>query len=71
MIDIKVICIGDKVCYHSNTFENDIYENGVVKKIDIDSKRVWVVYHCNDDWDNYSHYTGECTELDDLEFGWR
>lgn len=29
---------------------------------------VFVVYKCNDDWDNYQNYTGCATLREDLEF---
>ncbi len=31
-------------------------------------KWIFVVYHCDDDWDNYTDYTGAATKGIDLEF---
>lgn len=62
MIDIKV---GDKVHYSPQRGKK---ENGIAKLV---YKRiVFVVYHCNDDWDNYGNYTSQSTEIDDLQLGW-
>ena len=56
---------GDKVTYHS--FEKR--EKGIVKSIS-DEKHVFVVYHCNNEWDNYENYTATRTCIDDLTKGW-
>lgn len=29
---------------------------------------IWVVYNCNDDWENYEDYTGQATAPEDLAF---
>jgi len=55
---------GDKVTY--------IGENkriGIIKSMKTDT-RVYVVYSCNHNWDNYENYTGELTDVDDLQEGW-
>ena len=31
---------------------------------------VRVVYHCNNDWDNYRNYTAATTNIIDLKIGW-
>lgn len=76
-IDIAFLKIGDKVCYQPHHYKrHDKYENGVVSRIQvggINSKvdGVWVVYNCDDDWDNFKNYTGTLTNLEDLKLGWR
>lgn len=44
-------------------------ENGVVKKINI--KIVWVVFKCNNDWENYRNYTGESVKIEEIKKGWK
>lgn len=60
---------GDKVHY---TAPHGAKENGIIKSIsdDGDMKLAFVVYHCDDDWENYENYTGAATELDSLTIGW-
>lgn len=43
-------------------------ENGIVKSIR--QNQVFVVYHCDDDWDNYQDYTAANTPVEDLYPGW-
>lgn len=58
---------GIKVHY---TSPHDSKENGIVKSLN-DSKTIaWVVYNCNNDWDNYMNYTGAATNIKDLTIGW-
>lgn len=61
---------GEKVHYKPEHDKNE-YENGIIKTIphaSLDS--VFVVYNCNDDWDNYRHYTAQFTNIKDLYLGW-
>lgn len=60
---------GQKVHYHP--LKDDFVqrsENGIVKRVSGNS--VWVVYYCNDDWENYQNYTGQLTPLEYLKEGW-
>jgi ABC-type lipoprotein release transport system permease subunit len=57
--------VGDKVHY---TAPHGAKENGIVKEVRSD--RVFVVYKCGGEWDNYQNYTGQSTNPDDLSFGW-
>jgi len=69
MIPIEEISVGDRVHYQPEHFTEDKYENGIVKE-----KRhnaVWVVYHCDGNWDNFKEYTGALTRIDDLHKGWK
>ena len=68
ILDVKV---GDKVCYRPY-HDRSQHENGIVKEVrdDVDSA-VWVVYHCNNDWDNFRDYTGARTNIADLDLGWQ
>jgi len=59
------LSVGCKVHYTSGTFE---HENGIVKSWSKDI--AYVVYKCNNDWDNYQNYTGCATSLEDLTLGW-
>ena len=58
---------GDKVTY---TSPHGTKENGIIKNFNDSRTYVWVVYKCNNDWDNYQNYTGQCTNILDLELGW-
>lgn len=60
-----VIREGDKVMYHSFNEK----ECGVVKLIRGD-EYVFVVYHCDDKWDQYQNYTAAKTRIRDLTLGW-
>lgn len=61
----KIFEKGQKVTYKTE-FEN---EKGIVKSMS-GPDHAFVVYHCNNDWDNYEDYTGARTKLIDLEEGW-
>ena len=58
---------GQKVHYCSRVGQN---ENGVVKTQCDDGVHYFVVYNCNEDWDNYQNYTAARTHVSDLEGGW-
>lgn len=58
---------GDKVTYVP---EHSHPEEGMIKEIHPDGKSAWVVYNCNDDWDDYENYTGALTNFRDLKKGW-
>ena len=71
MIDIDTIKVGDKVYYQPDYYKKDgKFENGIVKSIPSCRVAVRVVYHCNDDWDNYMDYTAALTDVKDLYIGW-
>lgn len=57
--------IGQRVTYKS--FGKS--EKGIVKSFS-DAEHVFVVYHCNEEWDRYMYYTGARTEIEDLVNGW-
>ena len=67
-IEMNDIKVGDKVYYQPQHNPPDEWEKGIVKGIGRDS--VFVVYNCNDDWENYQNYTGALTSPRDLYFGW-
>jgi hypothetical protein len=64
--------VGEKV--HYIPFEGcheKLYENGIVKTIrEDDNTRVFVVYACAGEWDNYFLYTGVPTRKSQLRKGW-
>lgn len=45
-------------------------ENGRIKAFSPSGEIAWVIYHCNNDWNNYMDYTGQDTRVDSLELGW-
>lgn len=69
-IDLKDIKVGDRVYYRPSHFPKDRYERGIVSKIGRSRDCVFVVYHCNGEWDNYQNYTGQLTDLRSLYPGW-
>ncbi len=58
--------IGKWVTY-SNGFAE---ERGKIKAFDNERKVAWVVFHCNENWDNdeWKNYTGQCTDYKYLTF---
>ncbi|MFP4661961.1 MAG: hypothetical protein ACLFPF_07220 [Halanaerobiales bacterium] len=57
---------GEKVTYITPYKQ----EKGIIKSIP-DSEHAFVVYNCNEDWDNYRDYTAARTRIEDLKEGWR
>ena len=45
------------------------YEICIVKRA-ASATHTFVVYHCNDDWDNYRDYTAASTDNQELLHGW-
>ncbi len=45
------------------------YENGMIKSVR-EYNHVFVVYHCNEDWENFNNYTAQCTIISKLKAGW-
>lgn len=56
---------GQKVTYKTKFYK----EHGIVKGMS-GPEHVFVVYNCNEEWDNYENYTGERTRNKDLIEGW-
>lgn len=65
---------GDKVHYIPyKDCDPSEYENGIVKRvIEVEGHILgaFVVYHCNNEWDNYENYTPARTDIIDLREGW-
>jgi hypothetical protein len=62
---------GDKVHYAPNGCAVRDVINGIVKsRNELDGQTVFVVFKCNEDWDNYADYTGQSTRTSDLRPGW-
>ena len=57
--------IGDKVTYQSHGKR----EHGIIKSLS-DDDHVFVVYHCDNNWDRYFDYTAARTRIADLAMGW-
>lgn len=53
--------VGDKVLYLNR-------DKGIIKQID--QSKVWVVFNCGNDWDNYQNYTAALCNIRDLSSGW-
>lgn len=71
MIKITDLAEGMQVTYIP--FEGcdpSLYEHGVIKALSPKKGYVFVVFHCNNDWDNYDDYTSQSTSLDNLVEGW-
>ena len=65
MIEVSEIHTGSRVTYQPKF---GMPEQGVVKTIRGES--VWVVYHCDNNWNMFQHYTGALTDTADLYLGW-
>ena len=64
--------VGDKVHYQPPHYLANEFENGIIKENATHTQNaVRVVYKCNNDWLNYTNYTGALTNLSDLKSGWR
>ena len=69
-LTIDQLEIGSKVHYQPEHY-GDTFENGIVKETrTTNGEAVWVVYHCNEDWENYQSYTSAKTNIRDLKLGW-
>ena len=72
-VDINVLKAGDKVYYQPPYYlENSKWSNGVVKRTVIDNPGlIWVVFHCDGQWENFMDYTGQLTPIEHLYLGWK
>jgi len=59
---------GDRVNYASHM--DAVPVNGMVKRHSDFTDKVFVVFHCGGDWDNYKDYTAALTPISNLEQGW-
>lgn len=58
---------GDKVTYD----KGGMNERGIVKSyLAYTDRKLFVVYSCSNDWDNYQNYTGQLTDISMLSPGW-
>lgn len=72
MIEKGILKVGDEVHYQPSHYEEDEWENGVVKEIPSHTDRaVRVVYNCNGKWHKFMEYTSALTDLQDLKLGWK
>ena len=72
MLDIKDVKVGDMVYYKPAHFTDGQEENGIVKEIPENQDMfARVVFHCAGNWDRYQDYTGQQTNLLDLNSGWK
>jgi hypothetical protein len=46
--------------------DRSLWEMGKVKSYNNAQKIAWVVYKCNNDWDNFENYTAAATNYSDL-----
>ena len=69
---IEQLKIGQKVYYVPfDLAPKSLCENGIIKDIpDQSSGEVWVVYNCNDEWENFMNYTSQLTSISQLKLGW-
>ena len=56
---------GDKVTYVTNYNK----ERGIIKSIP-DDQYAFVVYRCDNKWDEFYNYTASRTDINDLILGW-
>jgi len=70
MLNITQLKVGDKVHHQPSCYGDKVWDNGIVREIDTKDS-VWVVYSCDENWDRYTDYVSEKTNLQDLKKGWR
>jgi hypothetical protein len=70
MIKIETLNIGSKVHYQPEHYNEEEWENGLVKELRAPDG-VWVVYNCSNEWERYIDYTAAKTHLRDLRLGWK
>jgi hypothetical protein len=72
MVQFDKLEVGQKVYYQPEHYkEKGMFENGMVRYIpDHVNDAVFVVYNCNNDWDNFKAYTAALTNIRDLHNGW-
>ncbi len=59
---------GDKVCYDPKYGKPEF---GIVKSLnEYNPDVVFVVFHCNGNWNDYEQYTGQSVVKTDLKHGW-
>jgi hypothetical protein len=66
--------VGEKVHYKPKHFKSSQQppQNGMVKTIPEGSKEFFfVVYNCNNDWENFQKYTAQGTNIKDVHPGWQ
>lgn len=63
---MEVMTEGSKVTYTYNG-RND---KGIIKSFPDDPGFAFVVYKCNDEWENYRNYTAQRTPIKHLKPGW-
>jgi hypothetical protein len=60
---------GDKVTYIPFTgAEASLHQKGIVKRCE--EHGVFVVFNCNDDWDNFTDYVAQLCHYDNIKLGW-
>jgi hypothetical protein len=64
-MNLSEIKKGDRVHYTPRFGDT---QNGIVKGVT--ERGVWVVFHCDGNWDDYEHYTGSLTSSLYLNPGW-
>lgn len=64
-MDNKELKVGDYVHYSPDFGKN---ENGRVKSIRVDV--IFIVFNCNNEWDNFMEYTGQNTPISYVGKGW-
>lgn len=71
-MDISKLKVGDKVYYQPSHYEENEWENGMIKEIPSHTNNaVRVVYNCAGNWDRFMEYTSALTDLRDLKMGWK
>lgn len=58
--------VGDRVTYLTTYGK----QRGIIKRFATDNYSVFVVYQCDQNWEEYYNYTGQKTEISDLVEGW-
>jgi hypothetical protein len=65
----QILLLGAKVHYIRD--DGSLIENGIIARLDNKKPGVaWVVYHCDNKWEEYYNYTAAATPIKNLRLGW-
>lgn len=71
-MNLEDIKVGNKVHYQPSHYDENTWENGIVKEIPTHTtKSVRVVYNTGGNWDKWEDYTSALTNISDLKSGWK
>jgi len=69
---VEDLAVGDRVTFVYPLDFGGKPSHGRVKRVEIPGvhNAVFVVFHCNEQWDDFMNYTAQLTNLQCLRLGW-